>query len=89
MSRTPQVKSVELEDDYYHVRFRDPHDFDEIRTPGWAENAAGDVSSGSKVRMGKRADGDSWAVQSVLIEKHVGESKAKEQAVKIVEKIED
>lgn len=89
MSRIPEITSVELEGDYYHVRFRDPDVFDEIRTPDWAVNAAEDVSTGSKVRMGKHPDGDSWAVQSVLITKNVGEEKSREQAVEIVEKIED
>jgi hypothetical protein len=35
---------VEETDDYVHVRFRDPDDFETIRTPDWAENAASDVA---------------------------------------------
>ena len=89
MSRVPEVKAVELEGDFYHVRFRDPNDFAEIRTPEWATNAAREISDGAKVRMGKRRDGDSWAVQSVLIGKTVGESKSREQAEKIIRKIEE
>lgn len=88
MPRLPSVNSVELEEDYYHVRFRDPAEFDKIRTPDWAENAAQDVSEGSKVRMGQRADSDEWVVQSVLVRKEAGKSKAREQAEKIIEKIE-
>ncbi|MFW5918900.1 MAG: hypothetical protein ACOCSF_01715 [Halanaeroarchaeum sp.] len=89
MSRIPDVKAVELEDEYYHVRFRDPNEFDEIRTPEWATNAAREISEGSRVRMGKRKDGDSWVVQSILIAKTVGESKSREQAEKIIRKIEE
>ena len=82
------IQAVETEDEYVHVRFRDPDEFETIRTPDWATNAAADVSEGAKVRTGKRAGSDDWEVQSVLIDKHVGEEKAREQARKIVEKIE-
>ncbi|WP_435180642.1 hypothetical protein [Halorussus sp. AFM4] len=84
----PDVQSVETEDEFIHVRFRDPDEFDQIRTPDWAANAARDVSEGAEVRTGKRTDGDDWEVQSVLIKKSVGEEKAREQAERIVEKIE-
>lgn len=83
------VNKVESEDDYIHVRFRDPDEFDEIRTPDWAENPAQSVSDGSKVRMGQSDDSDDWYVETVLIKKNVGEDKAKEQANEIVEKIEE
>lgn len=86
MARIPSAKRTELEGEYYHVRFRDPDEFDQIRTPEWARTAARDVSSGSRVRMGRR--GDDWVVQSVLVDKHAGESKAREQAVRILEKLE-
>ena len=88
MSNTPDIQMVDTEDDYIHVRFRDPDEFDEIRTPDWAANAASDVSDGAEVRTGKEKDGDDWEVQSVLVKKSVGEDKAKEQASQIVEKIE-
>ena len=77
-----------MEGEYYHVRFRDPGEFDEIRTPEWAATAAGHVSKGAKVRMGRRDGSDDWAIQSVLLAKQIGESKAREQATKILEKIE-
>lgn len=83
------VKKVELEDQYYHVRFRDPESFDVIRTPDWADHVSDSVSDGSEVRMGKEKGSDDWDVQSVLIRKSVGEEKAREQAVKIVEKINE
>ena len=83
-----EVQAVETEDEYIHVRFRDPDEFETIRTPDWATNAARDVSEGAKVRTGKREGSDDWKVQSVLVKKRVGEEKAREQAREIVEKIE-
>ncbi|QLG49449.1 hypothetical protein [Natrinema halophilum] len=88
MADTPDVNAVETEDEYIHVRFRDPDRYDEIRTPEWAENPAESVSEGSEVRTGKLEGKDDWEVTSVLIEKHVGEDKAKEQAKEIVDEIE-
>ena len=84
----PEPQSVEIEDEYVHVRYRDPDGFEEIRTPDWAENAASSVSEGAEVRTGKREGGDEWEIQSVLIRKQAGEEKAREQANEIVEKIE-
>jgi len=82
------VQSVDTEDDYIHVRFRDPDQYETIRTPDWAKQPAESVSESAEVRTGKREDSDDWEVQSVLIEKHVGEEKAREQAKAIVDKIE-
>ena len=82
------VQAVDTEDDYIHVRFRDPDRYETIRTPDWAKQPAGSVSENAEVRTGKQKEGDDWEVQSVLIEKHVGEQKAREQAKRIVEKIE-
>ena len=83
-----EIQAVDTEDEFIHVRFRDPDDFDTIRTPDWAANAARDVSEGAEVRTGKRKDSDEWEVQSVLVKKNVGEDEAREQAKEIVEKIE-
>ena len=88
MASTPDIQTVETSDEYIHVRFRDPDEFETIRTPDWAADAAGSVSEGSEVRTGKRKDGDDWEVESVLVKKSVGEEKAREQAEEIVEKIE-
>jgi hypothetical protein len=88
MTDTPDTNMVETEDDYIHVRFRDPDRYDEIRTPDWAEQPAESVSEGSEVRTGKVEGEDDWEVTSVLIEKHVGEDKATEQAREIVDKIQ-
>ncbi|WP_135820366.1 hypothetical protein [Halostella litorea] len=87
MASDPSVEAVEEGDDYYHVRFRDPDEFDEIRTPDWADEASDSVSEGSEVRTGKEEGSDDWEVQSVLIKKSVGEGKAREQAEEIVETI--
>ncbi|WP_049922617.1 hypothetical protein [Halopiger djelfimassiliensis] len=88
MGETPDIEKTEPEDDYIHVRFRDPDRYDEIRTPDWAEKPAESVSEGSEVRTGHVEGEDDWEVTSVLIETHVGEEKAEEQAREIVEKIE-
>ncbi|MDF9744821.1 hypothetical protein [Natrinema salsiterrestre] len=88
MADTPDINKVETEDDYTHVRFRDPDRYDEIRTPDWAEQPAESVSEGSEVRTGKVEGEDDWEVTSVLIDEHVDEDKAKEQAREIVDKIE-
>lgn len=89
MADTPEVEEVEESDDYYHVRFRDPDEFSEIRTPDWAENPAEDVADGAEVRTGQEEGSDDWEVQSVLIPTDAGdEDDAREKATEIVEKIE-
>ena len=65
MARIPDLKSITTEDEYIHVRFRDPDEFDEIRTPDWAENAASDVAEGAEVRTGKLKDEDDWLLAGV------------------------
>jgi len=87
MATEPSVQAVEEGDDYYHVRFRDPDEFDDIRTPDWVDEPAQSVSEGSEVRTGKEEGSDDWEVQSVLIKKSVGEAKARERAEEVVEKI--
>lgn len=88
MVSVPEPKLVELEGEYYHVRFRDPDEFSEIRTPDWASDAAADVEPGSKVRTGRRTGSDDWVVQSVLIPEPVGKEAARSRAERIIEKIE-
>ncbi|RQG91562.1 hypothetical protein EA462_06295 [Natrarchaeobius halalkaliphilus] len=88
MAEIPDVDSVESEDEYIHVLFRDPDRYDEIRTPDWADDPAESVSVGSEVRTGELEGSDDWEVTSVLIKKNVGEEKAEEQAREIIEKIE-
>jgi hypothetical protein len=88
MADVPDITAVEEGDDYYHVGFRDEDQFDTIRTPDWAENAAQSVSEGAEVHTGQIEDGDEWKVQSVLIKKQAGKKTAKDQAKEIIEKIE-
>lgn len=89
MPNPPDVKTVEKTDEYYHVRYRQPDDFSDIRTPDWAERPAGSVMEGSEVRMGKREGSDDWEVQSVLVPTEgIDDSEAKRRANEIVEKIE-
>lgn len=83
----PEPEKVEAEDEYFHVRFNNPDNYETIRTPDWADNVSDSVSKGSEVRMGKKEGSDEWDVQSVLIKKGAGREKAVEQAEKIVEKI--
>jgi hypothetical protein len=88
MTHVPSPRSVELEGEYYHVRFHDPSDFAEIRTPEWARAVAEEVSSGSRVRTGRRSGSDDWVVQSVLLPKSAGKSTARSDAVRIAEKLD-
>jgi len=41
-SHVPDItpEAVEAGEDYYHVRYRDPDQFNEVRTPDWAEKPA-------------------------------------------------
>jgi hypothetical protein len=82
------IADVETSDDYVHVAFRDADDFETIRTPDWAENAASSVVEGAEVRTGKKPDSDDWEVQSVLIPDDVDEDEARDRATDIVDKIE-
>jgi len=81
-------ETVEATEDYIHVRFRDPDEFDTIRTPDWASDAADSVTLGTEVRTGKHPDADGWAVQSVLVPASVGTSDAESVAERVLEKIE-
>jgi hypothetical protein len=84
------VKTVERGDRYYHVRFRDPETFAEIRTPARANRTARSVAPESKVRMG-RNDDDEWLVQSVLvpIDAVEDDDDASRKALQIVTKVSD
>lgn len=90
MASSGSIEMVEEGDDYYHVRFRDPDEFEEIRTPDWAEKPANSVVEGSEVRTGDEEGNDEWEVQSVLIplDAAADESEARDSAQQIVEKIE-
>lgn len=85
---TPSI--AETTDDYYHVRFEDPDEFDTVRTPDWAENPASSIAEGAEVRTGREEGGDDWDVQSVLVptDEADDEDDAMAKAERIVEKIE-
>ena len=84
------VKSVDESENYYHVRYRDPDDFDEIRTPDWAENIANSVVDGGEVRTGDEHGNENWTVQSVLVPVGtvVDEAEARDTADEILDKME-
>ncbi len=85
----PTTDDVETTEGYYHVRFRDPDGFDDIRTPDWAAKPAESVVEGAEVRTGHRTDGD-WEIQNVLVpvDAVADEEEALDRAMAIVEKIE-
>jgi len=88
MADAKQAESVEKGEDYYHVRYRAPDHFSDIRTPDWAERAAGSVVEGSEVRTGDEEGNGDWEVQSVLIPaSNTDEDEAEELADEVVEKI--
>jgi hypothetical protein len=86
MASSRSIQGVEQSENYYHVRYRDPDDFEEIRTPDWAANVAGSVVSGAEVRTGD----EDWTAQSVLIpvDAVVDENEARDAATQIVQKME-
>lgn len=84
------VQSVDQSENYYHVRYRDPDEFDEIRTPDWAENVANSVVEGSEVRTGDEHGNEDWTIQSVLVpvDAVVDEAEARDTADEILDKME-
>jgi len=90
MASSRSIQGVEQTESYFHVRYRDPEDFDEIRTPDWAANVAGSIVSGAEVRTGDEHNNENWTAQSVLIpvDGVDDESGAREAADEIVAKME-
>jgi len=84
------AETVEKGEDYYHVRYRDPDEFDEIRTPDWAEAPAGSVVEGAAVRTGDEHANENWTVQSVLVpvDRVTDQNEAVTQSDRILEKLE-
>ena len=85
------MDDVDQSEDFYHVRFRDPDEFDSVRTPDWAKSPAGSVVEGSEVRTGHKEGGDDWVIQSVLVPVSAvdDESEARDRATDIASKIEE
>ncbi|WP_254274428.1 hypothetical protein [Haloarcula marina] len=90
MAKPLKITAVGTGDEYVHVRFRDPDQFDEIRTPGWAREVAASVVVGSEVRMGRNDRTGGWTIQRVQIPKaDIDEQTAMKRAKRIVGKIHD
>lgn len=89
MSEIPTPETIEQGDEYIHVRYRDPDDFEKIRTPDWADEVSDSVVEGSEVRMGQFEASDDWEPQAVLVPEGTDEETAREQADEILRKIED
>jgi hypothetical protein len=89
MSDIPTPETVEQGDEYIHVRYRDPDEFEKIRTPDWADEVSDSVVDGSEVRMGQISGSDDWEPQAVLIPMDTDEETAREQADEILRKIEN
>lgn len=90
MKVQPGPAQVDIGEDFYHVRQRNPQKFDRIRIPDWVNKPAQSISKGSQVKMGKSRWSDNWYVQSVLIEKNGKDTDvARSLARRIRQKIEE
>lgn len=90
MSSQLTVKAVDRQGDHYHVRFRDPDDFDDLETPAWASELAESELSGSDVRMGRDETGE-WLIQRVRVpvDRADGDDDASRKALQVVSLITD
>jgi len=74
---------IDITENFYRVRIREPRIFTEFRIPQWAGRIADKICSGSKVAMGRK--GKEWKVQSILIPRK--QVKTKRQALKYAKQI--
>lgn len=88
MPQKQQPSTVETEGDYVYIRYRDPEEFETVKTPEWARKASESVVSGSELRVGKRPDTDHWIPVEVLIPEPVDPADARRQANEILQRIE-
>ena len=88
MSQMREPSTVESKGDYVCVRYRDPEEFETLRTPEWARKAAESVAAGSEIWVGKRADTDNWVPQEVRIPEPVDATDARRRADEILQRIE-
>lgn len=80
---------IDVGDEYYHVRQRNPDRYSKIRIPDWANKPAQSISKDAQVKMGKLKGEDEWEVQSVLITAaYHSKEEAEELADRIRKKIE-
>ena len=78
---------IDVTENFYRVRIREPRIFTEFRIPQWAGKVADKICSGSKVTVGRK--GKEWKVQSILIpRKGVTKAQALRYAKQILKKIE-
>jgi len=84
------VKAVDRYEDYYHVRFRDADEFDELETPDWASELVEAELPRSEVWMGQD-ETDEWLVQSVRVpvNRMDDEGDASRKALQVVSLITD
>jgi len=61
-----EPKAVYAGERFLIVDFRAPAQFEQIRTPDWAQRVADSSAPGTLVRMGMTKAGN-WMVQSVLV----------------------
>ncbi len=81
---------IDVGDEYYHIRQRDPDRYSKVRIPDWAEEVAESISKNAQVKMGKLKGKDEWEVQSVLITTdYHSKEQAEELADRIRKKIEE
>lgn len=83
-----QPATVESKGDYVCILYRDPEEFETVRTPDWARKAAESVVAGSQVRVGKRADRRNWIPQEVLVPEPVDTTDACRYADEILQRID-
>lgn len=83
-----ELLAVESVGDYLRVRYHDPEKLESLRTPEWARKAAESVVEGSKLRVGKRADSESWIPIEVLIPRPVDATDARRQADEVLQRIQ-
>lgn len=88
MPRIPQPSTVETNGDFLRVRYRDPEEFETLRTPEWARKTAESVVDGSELWRGKQAGGENWIRQEVLIPEPVDSTDAGRKANEILQRIE-
>jgi hypothetical protein len=89
MAQVPEPQSVEVEDEFIHVHYADPDDFETIRPPQRAITESKTAPEGSQIRTGMRPDSDEWEVLSVLIPRDVGEENAREKAAEVIRTMEE
>ena len=88
-----QAKSIDLRQDFWHVRFRDPNDFEDFRAPKWARVVGDAVAeahglpTGVIVTLGITTAGN-WLIQKVMLPAEYTRGEALRMAEVIQDQIE-